>query len=70
MRADAKAKDELKEKNPPSSGRSPSGLLGTRRLEGRVLFKYFSYNRRVVPAVSGAPGDSMGRIGRGLSYGD
>jgi signal peptidase I len=46
------------------------GLLEAWRLEGRVLFKYFSYNRgshRPFPALREI---RWGRIGRGLSSGD
>jgi len=46
------------------------GLLEAARLEGRVLFKYFSYNResyRPFPAIREI---RWGRIGRGLGHGD
>ena len=46
------------------------GLLETWRVEGRVLFTYFSYNResyRPFPAIREI---RWGRIGRGLDHGD
>ena len=46
------------------------GLLESWRLEGRVVFRYFSYNRgsyRPFPAIREI---RWGRIGKGLSHGD
>ena len=46
------------------------GLLEAWRIEGRVLFKYFSYNRGSYRSFPALREIRWGRIGRGLSSGD
>lgn len=46
------------------------GLLEAWRLEGRVLFKYFSYNRGSYRSFPALREIRWGRIGKGLSHGD